>query len=405
VRRDFASALLLALALPAAVGGQSLRIGTQALPPFDTEGGPPTVATYVNVVDPASATGTVDSATFVWSAACIDGVKIKFFRRRSETLVFLEERGPFSTTGVAQTVALSPPVAVQEGDLIGIARIAECGGPTVGTTTRFAGFIAYPGDVTSPVPLSFGVFALLNLSATGTATESLLSVIPVAGSTPGASGSFFRTGVQLFNPGTLTVSGRFVYHPAIAQGSTSDPSLTFTIAPGATISYDDLVQTMGRSGVGSIDVIQPSGQPFAPVIAARVFNDAGAAGTSGFGEDDVRSDTRILSNGASGFLLAPEPVKFRFNLGVRTFFSGATILFGQRDASGAIVRTASKTYPPTYFEQRPAADVLGGPIGANDSIEVFVAEGDAVVYGATVDNTNNDPSVQFARLVYTAAAF
>ena len=38
-------------------------------------------------------------------------------------------------------------------------------------------------------------------------------------------------------------------------------------------------------------------------------------------------------------------------------------------------------------------------IGSNDIVEIFVSEGSAVAYGATTDNTTNDPSFQFARVV------
>jgi hypothetical protein len=403
------SGLLGSLALASNLAAQSLSIGNAQTTTNSSDITVATVRTDIDLVTPATATGTVDTASFVWSAEpCPDAVKIKFFRRQADTLVFLDERGPFTTGLQPQTVALAPPVAVQQGDLIGIARVADCGSPSATTGIVTAGYLAYAGDVTSAVSLSGGIQGngVLAVSASGTATEYLARVIPAAGSAPGAFGSFFRTGVQLFNPGTLAVSGRFVYHPAGTSGSSSDPSLTFTIAPSATISYDDLVQTMGQTSVGSIDVILPSGSQFPPVIAARVFNDAGAAGTTGFTEDgiDLTSDNRFVFAGATGFLDAPaDPVKFRFNIGVRTFFSGATILFGQRDASGALVRTASKTYPPTYFEQQPAANVLGGPVGPNDSIEVSVSGGSAIVYGATVDNTTNDPSAQFVRVVFAIA--
>ncbi|HEY3205221.1 MAG TPA: hypothetical protein VGL03_16345 [Thermoanaerobaculia bacterium] len=369
------------------------------------------VHTDIDLVRPATATGAVDSATFIWSAyPCTAAVKIKFFRRQSDTLVFLDERGPFTTGPAPQTVNLSPPVVVQQGDLIGITRLADCGNPTALHGIVSAGYVEYAGDLTTNVSLSgadFTVGDVLAVYATGTATESIAGVLAAAGSTPGNFGSFFKTGVQLYNPGSSAIAGRFVYHPALVSGSSGDPSLSFSVGAGVTVSYDDLVATMGQTGLGSIDVVLPEPTPL-HVIVARIYNDAGAAGTSGFTEeaiDPASSDSRVFFAGATGFLVAPSDVThFRFNIGVRSLLSGAVITFTQRDASGVLVRAVTKTYQPTFYEQQSAETFLGGPLGANDSIQVSVSSGSAIVYGATVDNTTNDPSAQFARVVFAIAA-
>jgi hypothetical protein len=200
------------------------------------------------------------------------------------------------------------------------------------------------------------------------------------------------------------VAGRFVYHPAGVSGSSSDPSLNFTVAPGATISYSDLVQTMGQSGLGSLDMVMEVDAQL-PVVVARVYNDAGGAGTSGFTEEAMnpsgQNETRLLFAGSTSVLVAPpSATTLRYNIGVRSLLSGAVVTFRQRDASGAIIRSVTKTYPPTFYEQQPASTLLGGPIAADDSIDVSVSGGSAFVYGATVDNTTNDPSIQFARVIF-----
>ena len=142
-----------------------------------------------------------------------------------------------------------------------------------------------------------------------------------------------------------------------------------------------------------------------PVVVARVYNDAGPDGTSGFTEEAMdpsgQNETRLLFAGSTSFLIAPpSATTLRYNIGVRSLLSGATVTFRQRDASGAIIRIVTKTYPPTFYEQQSASTLLGGPIAADDSIEVTVSGGSAFVYGATVDNTTNDPSAQFARVVF-----
>jgi hypothetical protein len=65
-----------------------------------------------------------------------------------------------------------------------------------------------------------------------------------------------------------------------------------------------------------------------------------------------------------------------------------------------VTRTLSRTYPPSYFEQRDSTAFLdGATLAASDTIAVSVVSGSAIVYGATVDNRTNDPSLQLARRI------
>src|SRR5437870_647499 len=82
------------------------------------------------------------------------------------------------------------------------------------------------------------------------------------------------------------------------------------------------------------------------------------------------------------------------NIGVRTLGAGASIAVTQRNAAGAVIRTVNKSYSATYFEQIDAATFLGVAPAANDSLEVKVATGSLIIYGATTDNTTQDPSIQ-----------
>jgi hypothetical protein len=69
----------------------------------------------------------------------------------------------------------------------------------------------------------------------------------------------------------------------------------------------------------------------------------------------------------------------------------------RRNAAGTVVQTLTKSYPPNFFEQISGVEFLeGAPFGASDSITIQVISGSAIVYGATADNTTQDPSIQFA---------
>jgi len=224
-------------------------------------------------------------------------------------------------------------------------------------------------------------------------------VLAVVGSLQGNFGSFFRTSVQIYNPHDDAVSGTIVFHPAGASGSSSDPSIAYAIAPGKTLVFSDLLPEMGlEGGLGSVDLIADLTSAL-PVALARVFNDAGAAGTTGLAEEAMSPDD-ALREGNKGVLLAPAGVqRFRLNLGVRTLDQSTTIDITVRDKDGIVVKTTTKHYGPTYFAQVSSADMLGYTLVGGETITFEVKSGRAFIYGATTDNTTNDPSVQFARRI------
>ena len=57
-----------------------------------------------------------------------------------------------------------------------------------------------------------------------------------------------------------------------------------------------------------------------------------------------------------------------------------------------------KTFDPNS-SNRPADEFAGVALTENESIEFTVDRGSLIVYGATTDNTTQDPSFQYARVV------
>jgi hypothetical protein len=405
------SGIFTAALLSGSAAAQTVQMGTDVVAANATDTIIADVRTDIDLLHPANAAGVVDTAKFQWTEIdCTAAVKIKFFRHQGDSLIYLTERGPFDATAFPTVVDLVPPVAVQEGDVIGLARVGTCGNPGTLSGTDSAGYVGYTGDVTANVSIAAAQVTsadTLAVYASGTASESVSRVIAAAASTPGNHGSFFKTSVQIFNPTSDSISGRFVYHPAGVSGSASDPSLSFTVGPGQSTSDPDVVSTLGGSGLGSIDVVLPNSTQ-APIVVTRVYNDAGALGTSGFTEDAINpdagsADSAVLFAGSSGFLVAPaDTARFRFNMGVRTLVAGASVTLRVRDVTGAVVHETTKTYLPTYFEQQSSDTFLGYTLHPSDTIEVDVTSGSAIVYGATTDNVTNDPSIQFARVTFSA---
>jgi hypothetical protein len=226
----------------------------------------------------------------------------------------------------------------------------------------------------------------------------LKRILAVVGSVQGAFGSSFKTSVQLYNPKDVTISGKIVFHPAGASGSATDPSLTYSLAPRKTQAYADLLPAMNiPSGLGSADIIGDINSPL-PMSLVRVFNDAGAAGTTGLGEDQL-AEEEALQPGSTGVLIAPSDVtKFRLNIGVRTLASGAAVTITVRDKDGVEVKSVTKSFDPTFFSQQTSGQLLDGYVlTGGETISFNVTSGSLFIYGATTDNTTNDPSVQFAR--------
>jgi hypothetical protein len=401
------AALALALlAVSAASRAQTITAGN--LPPTPNFGfnPSPVAITAIDLSAPATGTGNMTSASFSWSLApCPATVKIKFFRRSGDNLLFVAERGPFDVTSTSMAVPLSPAVPVQVGDLVGIARVAGCGSPVGQSPGAAAGLVAFGADISFGVSISSGTTAAnstLSVMAAGTAStgpgSNPAAVIPVAISSPGQLGANFRLAVQLYNPTQTVVTGRLVFHPQGVVGTSLDPSLPYSLNPGQTAFLGDVLAAMSQSGIGSLDIVTVTGS--APVASVRVYNDGGVNGTTGFTEES-RKPLDALSAGASAVLVGPfDTTLFRFNVGVRTLADGASITITVRDSAGNVVRTLSKAYPANFFEQTDVGSFLGGLIlTANQTIGVDVVSGSLFLYGATADNRTNDPALGFAQTV------
>ncbi len=383
---------------------QTLTIGPSfaGVPDDGSDSTSQPVRTVIDLSAPASATGVVTAVHIYWSNAnCPGALKVKFFRPSTD-LTMVGVRGPFSVTSRDFTVTLSPPVPVLKGDVIGITRLTTCGAPM-----RFdesdATYAYFSSDFVGPYDNGYNVIfgSRLALAGTGIETEDILrGVLPVAGSVAGSGGSNFRTSLQLLHPGGTagSMTGKLVFHPASTSGTSFDPTITYTLSPGQVLAYEDIATAFGRSGVGSIDLLTTQ-TAAKPLIVARVFNDAGAAGTSGLTEEVIDvADARVINSGSTAYLVTPvDPAKTRFNVGVRTLLSGATLTITLRDSNGGAIRTFTKSYLPNWFEQVGSTTFVGNTvIAGNQSIAITVTSGSAIVYGSTTDNTTNDPAIQYA---------
>lgn len=310
-----------------------------------------------------------------------------------------------ATTGVAYTVSWSAVSGTTEYQVdesadpnFGVKSTSTVAAPTTSATfthTTSSDVTYYyrvrARNVSSSCDQTGNYSSISTVVVRGSAAPEV-RIIPVAGSTPGSGGSFFRTSVQIHNPGSTPISGTFVFHQAGRSGGSNDPKLNYTLGPRESRSYDDLLVDMGLSGLGSVDLIANFGA--LPRAVVRIFNDGAENGTSGMTEPLVDPED-ALAPGDTGLLIGPANTRAaRFNIGVRTLDEPATILFTILSRTGAEMKQVRREYPRTFFEQRPSHEVLDTTLGDNDVIEIKVERGRAIVYGASTDNITQDPSLQ-----------
>lgn len=419
-----------------AVTAAAQTIGTYALWPdtaLDQSGiifgtPPPDPArTYINL-SPATSNATIRMVTFRVAGAsvitpCTDAVKVKFFRRNGNVLAFLAQRGPFTTNGNITKVMLPTPVEVLTGDVIGITLVRNCplGGyqlapiaqvmKTEGTAfiqgDAVGNYAIYPSaGNTLPQARLLPTIALSVFGASTADAEVRSQVIVVSGAASGVGGSRFKTDIQMANlPSPLfvfspplrgdTVQGRLVYHPAGTPAAATDPATPFTLLAGQNRTFLDYVGSLGRSGIGSIDVFTTVG--FEPPLATARIYEASAGSTKG-----LTIDAQILDRALTGeavLFAPPDPTKFRMNIGVRTLDRPVRIGLQIYRANGTERSDAvTLNLPAHYFVQNEASQLLGKALVAGDVI-VVITDAPAFVYGSITDNTSQDPSVQFASVL------
>src|SRR5262249_37142344 len=276
---------------------------------------------------------------------------------------------------VTQTLTMSPPIPIEVGDMIAIRNLTICGAPTGLSSSSASAEVAHGSSFPTFYPCRSDCPTPVQVALLGTGAVNS-SVIPVVISSAGEHSSFFRTSLQLSTSAdSLTPAmGRLIFRgeavPRMFFTPLSFPSLSYSLAPGSVLSIPDLLGSFGVSGLGSVDVISDSGPP--PVGIARIYNDLGAAGTSGFTEEAL-SEATALKQGDVALLFAPsDPVNFRFNIGIRSITT-TELTATLRDASGAVRGSVDVSFPASYMFQTTASSFFQGlEVGANDTVTITV---------------------------------
>lgn len=214
-----------------------------------------------------------------------------------------------------------------------------------------------------------------------------MAILPIAGSGAGAGGAFFRTTLQFHNPGEQAMTGNLVIR---AIGGGEPRTAPYAVQPHETF---DVSAAFG-SGFVTVDVAPLTGG--LPEATARVFNDGAERGTAGL-TTTLASVADAITAGRRGVLLAPaDGAAMRLNIGARSLDEGVELTFVLRRASGHVVERVTRTLAPNVLMHENAAALFSAPLEPNDSIDVSVQRGSAIVYGSAVDNISQDPSFVIA---------
>ena len=221
------------------------------------------------------------------------------------------------------------------------------------------------------------------------AQDARRGTIAIAGATPGAGGSFFETTLQLHNVSSAPASGVVIFHPVTGGAPAIVP---YTLAANETLELEDAAL---RAGIGSADLVSTTGP--VPLAVVRISTTS-ACGTVGLTTQSLDpSRDALIAPDRAVLLVPPDLGTSRFNIGIRAVDHEATLRLTLYDRAGTRKTSLDRTFAADTLLHTAAADVLGVAVAASDSIAIEVLTGSAIVYGATTDNSSQDPSLQLAR--------
>ncbi len=215
-------------------------------------------------------------------------------------------------------------------------------------------------------------------------------VVPIVGSGPGANGGRFRTALKL----TATDAGsrgRIIFHPAGSAGRSDDPAITYALQSIGTVKqFDDIVEALGQSGIGSLDIVPDEGaSSVVPNVEARLYNDT-AAGTFGtttpalLPYDFLQAPTMMLQVPATD-------AAFRLNAGLRTLTDtrATALIYG---TNGRLRDFRSLAWPADTMTLGTVSQFINAPLDPGESVTIFF-DGAAIPFFTRTENRTNDPEL------------
>jgi hypothetical protein len=230
--------------------------------------------------------------------------------------------------------------------------------------------------------------AVVALVATAAPVSALLTgtdiLVPAAG-----RGAPWVTDLYLANPGDTTVTGT-IYWLVRGQANPSPASITFSVAPGETLVYDDIIfEEFGQASAGGAFRVTASG----PVIVnSRIYATDGTS-TFGQGFEGVPVSAATQTGATATVVGLTYNSTFRTNIYGTAGANGATMELSLVEASGNSWITTSLTLG-AWEPYLRRVDQLFSSVGNFDyaTLVVDVTAGEVVIGASKVDNDSTDPT-------------
>jgi len=213
--------------------------------------------------------------------------------------------------------------------------------------------------------------------------------------TEGAEGSFFVTDMVLNNLDDTTATYQFLWLPRDEDNSEPTGSDTFTLGPGMSARYDDILGavfgvTDDMSAAGSVAVLSDTDKL---IGFARTFN-VSDEGTYGQAIPLVPSEELIPVGFIGRILFFTENADYRSNIAILNGTGEPmTVRWARYLGDGTLVEEASADLPPWGNVQLNRVFQSEAPVEAA-YIDVWTETPDArfIALGSVLDNMTSDPT-------------
>jgi hypothetical protein len=219
--------------------------------------------------------------------------------------------------------------------------------------------------------------------------------IPAAAVAAGAQGAFFRTDLEINNTGAEEAEVSFQWLPRGEDNSEPLQSELFTVAPGASLRWENVLAGLFGLEPDSLGAIKMTASTESVIGMSRTYNIPGgkAAGTFGQGLPAIRASEMITRTHPRRILFLSENDGFRANLGcVNGSSDPVTINIGLFNAEGSLLETTTMDLGPYSNEQINRIFEDYAPV--NGYVDVWVNDLEALYYcyGSMLDNATSDPT-------------
>ena len=217
--------------------------------------------------------------------------------------------------------------------------------------------------------------------------------VPSASHAAGAEGSFWVTDVDVNNSGDDTATFRFAWLPRKADNSDPAKSEEFTLEPGESVRFEDVVLSIFDidDGYGALAVAADSSDLF---IFSRTYNDTDL-GTFGTAVPGVAESDLVQGSIRKRLLFLTEDSDFRSNIAFQNGISSNLRVKWERFlADGTMVESGTTDLAPYSNKQLNAIYGDEAPVeAAYMDVWTDTVGGKFMVFSSVVDNGTSDGTV------------